>query len=110
MTDRSRTQPSAATAWQRAIVGALLTAMVAACAGAPILANPVVPLRTRVPATPPPASLSDPQPIVLPRDDAPHDRLTEWWYYTGHLRSAGGDRYGFEYVIFRAERGAFPTS
>ncbi len=40
----------------------------------------------------------------------PHDRLTEWWYYTGHLRSADGGRYGFEYVIFRAERGAFPTS
>ena len=24
----------------------------------------------------------------LPRDDGPHDRLTEWWYYTGHLRDA----------------------
>ena len=27
----------------------------------------------------------DPQPVELPRDDGPHDRLTEWWYYTGHL-------------------------
>ena len=45
-----------------------------------------------------------------PRDDGPHDRLTEWWYYTGHLRAADGARYGFEYVIFRAERGQFPTS
>jgi predicted secreted hydrolase len=52
----------------------------------------------------------DPVPIELPRDDGPHDRLTEWWYYTGHLRAAGGARFGFEYVIFRAERGAFPTS
>jgi predicted secreted hydrolase len=52
----------------------------------------------------------DPQPIAIPRDDAPHDRLTEWWYYTGHLRSDDGRRFGFEYVIFRAERGAFPVS
>ena len=48
--------------------------------------------------------------MVLPRDDGPHDRLTEWWYDTGHLRAADGATYGFEYVIFRAERGAFPTS
>ena len=34
--------------------------------------------------------------------------LTEWWYYTGHLFTADGARYGFEYVIFQAERGAFP--
>ena len=44
----------------------------------------------------------------LPADDAPHDRLTEWWYYTGHLRDARGGRYGFEFVVFRAERGGFP--
>jgi predicted secreted hydrolase len=26
---------------------------------------------------------------------------TEWWYYTGHLRTAGGRRYGFEVTFFR---------
>ena len=57
-----------------------------------------------------PVAAADPLPVVLPRDDGPHDRLTEWWYYTGHLRADDGARYGFEYVIFRAERGAFPTS
>jgi hypothetical protein len=46
----------------------------------------------------------------LPADDAPHDRLTEWWYYTGHLRDGSGHRYGFEFVTFRAERGVFPVS
>ena len=35
------------------------------------------------PAAPP--RPPDPRPVVLPRDDGPHDRLTEWWYYTGHL-------------------------
>ena len=49
-------------------------------------------------------------PSDLPRDDGPHDRLTEWWYYTGHLRDDAGGRWGFEYVIFRAERGGFPVS
>ena len=28
-------------------------------------------------------------PIVFPRDAGPHDALTEWWYFTGHLQSAG---------------------
>jgi predicted secreted hydrolase len=48
--------------------------------------------------------------VVLPRDDGPHHRLTEWWYYTGHLGSQDDRRFGFEYVIFRAERGSFPTT
>lgn len=94
-----------------ALVWALAAAAVGACSGGdPILANPVAPLPTRAPTPSPPAPPVDPQPIELPRDDAPHDRLTEWWYYTGHLQSDDGRRFGFEYVIFRAERGAFPTS
>ena len=59
---------------------------------------------------PGPAGRRTRSPVELPRDDGPHDRLTEWWYYTGHLQAANGARYGFEDVIFRAERGAFPTS
>ncbi|HEX5165488.1 MAG TPA: lipocalin family protein [Thermomicrobiales bacterium] len=47
-------------------------------------------------------------PIDFPEDEAPHEMLTEWWYYTGHLFTADGTRYGFEYVIFQARRGAFP--
>jgi predicted secreted hydrolase len=53
--------------------------------------------------TPPPAF----EPVRLPRDDAPHDALTEWWYYTGHLFGDDGRRYGFEYVIFQFSRGEF---
>ncbi len=48
------------------------------------------------------------EPIRFPEDEAPHDMLTEWWYYTGHLFTTDGTRYGFEYVIFQAQRGAFP--
>ncbi len=88
-----------------------LAVSVAGCSGgAPILANPPAAELSPAPATRTPAPASDPQPVSVPRDDAPHDRLTEWWYYTGHLLAADGRRFGFEYVIFRAERGAFPTS
>ena len=90
----------------------LAVALMAGCAGggAPILANP-----TAAPAAPPSPSTTpplpaDPQPISLPADDAPHDRLTEWWYYTGHLAADDGRTFGFEFVIFRAERGAFPVT
>ena len=94
------------------IVGAallvLVTPLLAACGG-PILANQPA-AHPVAPAAQPSPRVADPQPIVLPRDDRPHDRLTEWWYYTGHLREDAGRRYGFEYVIFRAERGGFPVS
>ena len=92
------------------LVIATLAALVAGACGGPVLANPPVahPVPTRAPETPP--RPPDPQPVVLPRDDGPHDRLTEWWYYTGHLRAGDGHRFGFEYVVFRAERGGFPVT
>jgi len=48
-------------------------------------------------------------PIELPRDQSPHDNLTEWWYYTGHLGAADGRRYGFELVFFQTVRGDYPV-
>lgn len=38
----------------------------------------------------------------FPEDFGPHpDFQTEWWYYTGNLESAGGDRFGYQLTIFR---------
>jgi predicted secreted hydrolase len=92
-------------------LGTLVAAalVLAGCSG-PILANP--PLEEGAPpaSTAAPPAAADPLPIVLPRDDGPHDRMTEWWYYTGHLVAADGRRFGFEAVVFRAERGAAPTT
>ncbi len=88
---------------------AILGLMVVACSG-PILANPPADRASPVAGTPAPLVAADPQPVLLPRDDAAHRRLTEWWYYTGHLVTDAGRQFGFEYVIFRAERGAFPVS
>ena len=96
------------------LVASILALALAACtsgaAGRPILANPTAPRPSAAPPTERPVAAVDPLPVVLPRDDGPHDRLTEWWYYTGHLRGTDGTRYGFEFVVFRAERGRFPTS
>ena len=101
----------------------LVAVLVAGCANGPILANPPAPRPSIPPPQEAPGPVEDPVPVVLPRDDAPHDRLTEWWYYTGHLvghqsdvglvqdpYSLPGPRYGFEFVVFRAERGGFPTT
>ena len=96
---------------RRSISLVLATVLMVAGCGGPILANPPAqrPVATAA-AEPTPRSVADPQPIELPRDDAAHERLTEWWYYTGHLRDESGGRWGFEYVIFRAERGSFPVA
>src|SRR5688572_25041721 len=88
----------------------IATPLLAACGPGPILAHepaahPTAPARSAAPSRP-----ADPWPIVIPRDDAAHDRLTEWWYYTGHLEAGDGHRFGFEFVIFRAERGSFPVT
>jgi predicted secreted hydrolase len=53
-----------------------------------------------------PGASDAPVPVAFPRDDGPHDANVEWWYFTGHLVTEGGDRYGFEYVTFRARDGS----
>ena len=94
-----------------ALVAAAMAFLVGACSGGgPILANPALVLPAPAATAPTPSPVLDPVPIQLPRDDAPHDRLTEWWYYTGHLVSTDGRHFGFEAVIFRAERGSVPTT
>jgi len=95
---------------RRLAAGIVVALLVSACGG-PVLANPAASLRPEPAASPAPSMATDPVPIQFPLDDGAHQRLTEWWYYTGHLRDmATGARYGFEYVIFRAERGGFPVT
>ena len=94
----------------RLLAVAALVVAIAGCSGGPILANPPLVLTVPPTARPTAAPPADPIPISLPRDDGPHSRLTEWWYYTGHLTAADGRRFGFEAVIFRAERGDIPAT
>src|ERR1700760_1437773 len=38
----------------------------------------------------------------FPRDHFDHPEYrTEWWYYTGNLKSSDGHRFGFELTFFR---------
>lgn len=40
--------------------------------------------------------------ISFPRDHFSHpDFKTEWWYYTGHLETERGKRYGYQVTFFR---------
>ena len=90
---------------RRKLIGlAFLVALAAGCSqsgGAdpsrnltPTATNPAV-------ATPTSAVL----PIAFPADEAPHTNTTEWWYYTGHMFDAAGNRYGFEFVFFQVRQG-----
>jgi predicted secreted hydrolase len=43
-----------------------------------------------------------PRPLSFPEDQGPHpDFRTEWWYYTGNLRTAAGRHLGFQLTFFR---------
>jgi predicted secreted hydrolase len=46
-----------------------------------------------------------PQPgrvFAFPRDHGAHPEYkTEWWYYTGHLKSAAGEAFGYQLTFFR---------
>ena len=46
----------------------------------------------------------------FPQDHASHKPFkTEWWYFTGHLKSPEGRRFGFQWTVFRIALRA-PTS
>jgi predicted secreted hydrolase len=43
-----------------------------------------------------------PRAFEFPRDHGPHPTFRhEWWYFTGHLDGANGERFGFELTFFR---------
>jgi predicted secreted hydrolase len=114
----------------RLVFGALVGAAVIGCQASPQSGTPgaggpagPTPGRTEVTAKAPqpiqledvPPSCEEPVPwwcwgLGPPYigDDAPHDALTEWWYYTGHLTTDDGRRFGFEFVVFQTIRGSNP--
>jgi predicted secreted hydrolase len=48
----------------------------------------------------------DPDTVIrFPADEAPHAMDMEWWYYTGHLWTGTGERYGFELSFFQTFAG-----
>lgn len=49
---------------------------------------------------------TSPAPLRLPEDEGAHDVPLEWWYYTGHLASDEGRRWGFQVAFFKHRSGA----
>jgi predicted secreted hydrolase len=48
------------------------------------------------------AQVIAPRAFVFPRDHGPHSEFRqEWWYLTGNLNDAAGERFGFELTFFR---------
>ena len=42
--------------------------------------------------------------LTFPEDHGPHPGYRiEWWYYTGNLLAASGDRYGYQLTFFRSQ-------
>ncbi len=40
--------------------------------------------------------------FVFPADHGPHPAFqTEWWYYTGNVKTIAGQHFGFQFTIFR---------
>jgi predicted secreted hydrolase len=79
---------------------ALLAALAALLPGGVSVAS-----EKRIAATAPSehfASAANPYAFVWPRDHAAHPAYrTEWWYYTGHVTTASGRRFGYELTFFR---------
>lgn len=62
--------------------------------GAMLIGCASTPTPTPTPAFPLP-------PLSLPADELPHNYLTEWWYFNGHLEANSKSKYAFHYVIFQ---------
>jgi predicted secreted hydrolase len=90
----------------QALVAALLAlSVVALPASGRAASAPVARAGTPRPASEDSSSYAQalvPVPLEFPRDQGPHpDFRQEWWYLTGNLDSAQGERFGFELTIFR---------
>jgi predicted secreted hydrolase len=92
--------PRAATRATAACAAALAAAMpVPALAPPPPARMPAMPAGTPAPGF---AQALEPRAFVFPRDHGPHPEFRqEWWYLTGNLEAAGGERFGFELTFFR---------
>jgi predicted secreted hydrolase len=77
--------------------------------GAGLLATACTAAPAPLPTVPAPTATVVP-PISYPADAGSHDVLTEWWYYTGHLRARGAPHeYGFEFTVFQLRRAGAPV-
>ncbi len=86
---------------------ALLALLLAGCGLPGTIAQ-----KGRIPDAGPSPTAAPLPPIAFPQDEAPHQNLTEWWYYTGHFHGTDAQgkshEYGFELTVFQTLRGQVP--
>jgi predicted secreted hydrolase len=90
----------------RRIPGWLRTLVLVVASCAPLEQAAAVPPAAGSPAVSPSVSgfaeALEPRRFEFPRDHGPHpDFRQEWWYVTGNLDAADGERFGFELTFFR---------
>jgi predicted secreted hydrolase len=57
----------------------------------------------KVTAERPMGSIESYAPINFAKDQGEHKaKLSEWWYYNGHLNTSTGKKYGYEFCFFRS--------
>jgi predicted secreted hydrolase len=79
----------------------VLLAMACAYAHGSTAAPPEI-LRPAAPQSEGFAQVLEPRAFEFPRDHGPHPEFRqEWWYLTGNLDAADGERFGFELTFFR---------
>jgi len=85
----------------------ILLVCLSACGTSPVVAVPAqghltVAEGMAQPATTGYLRAEQTRPFVFPADHGPHpDYAVEWWYYTGNLHATNGQRYGYQYTLFR---------
>jgi predicted secreted hydrolase len=91
--------------WIKTSLGILAVALVVAVSALllrqeePMLRAPLVALANEPTGY---ARVEGPQALVFPRDHGPHpDYQTEWWYYTGNLKTDDGRHIGYQLTFFR---------
>jgi predicted secreted hydrolase len=84
------------------LAGLALLALGYACVPQAQGAPPPVPSSSDSAPTPGFASALEPRRFAFPLDHGPHPAFRqEWWYFTGNLDAANGERFGFELTFFR---------
>ena len=47
--------------------------------------------------------MSEIKPVILPKDNGPHNFVVEWWYFNGHLHDSEGREYSFMDCFFKVD-------
>ena len=73
-----------------------------ACTGAtPTPTSTPPPTTTSIPTQTPLPTVTPTPLVLLPRDEAPHAALVEWWYFSGLLTDDAGREYSYHFVTFQ---------